>query len=374
VHHMILKFNGGETTLTEIRAPVEQELQRHMKDHPELLPADELGYELDVLVIGRETALPSGRPDLLAIAETGELLVIEMKRGPENSDFRRALAQLVDYGSDLWRLPLDRLEHEIVVPYLASKHCRGPAKGAKSLDEAIGLAWPDAGVEPRDVRANLKATLKRGDFTYLLAAQTLTPNMERAIEYLNATSTARFFGIELVKFKSEDGGVTAYEGRLRVGPKAATAPSSGIERQEDLIGTFAIGQRELVRNIFEVADRLRMTVFVGAVGASLKVVVPELSSPVSVGWVYPDGHTGYGGSRQLTLGYSKPQFAKLTSSSERLGAWRAAVDGMVGAEPIEGAAVTGAILPWGTVPANLDATVAALEALTGDDEPSDAPA
>jgi hypothetical protein len=371
MHHMIVKLDGKHRTLTEVRVPIEAELQQHMKDHPELLPADELGYEQDLLIVGRETSLPSGKPDLLGITETGELLVIEMKRGPENSDFRRALAQLVDYGSDLWRRSLDRFEHEIVVPFLASQHCHGAAKGARSLDEAIRLAWPEAEVEPRDVLANLAATLERGDFTFLLAAQTLTPNMERAIEYMNATSTARYFGIELVKFESADRGVTAYEGRLRIGPKTSTKPVPAADRRENLIGSFAIGQRDLIRSIFEVADRLGMTIFVGAVGASLKVAVPELSSPISIGWVYPDGHTGYGGSRQLTLGYSKPQFAKLTSSSHRLGAWRQALDGLVGGEPLEGASVTGVSVPWGKVSANLGSVVAALEALVGEDEPSD---
>jgi hypothetical protein len=36
------------------------------------------------MVVGRETALPSGRVDLLAVTPTGDVLIIEFKTGPQN--------------------------------------------------------------------------------------------------------------------------------------------------------------------------------------------------------------------------------------------------------------------------------------------------
>jgi hypothetical protein len=34
-------------------------------------------------------------------------MLVEFTTGPQNPDFRHALAQLIDYGSDLWQLSVD---------------------------------------------------------------------------------------------------------------------------------------------------------------------------------------------------------------------------------------------------------------------------
>jgi len=44
---------------------------------------------------------------LLCLASSGDVVLVEFKTGPQNPDFRHALAQLIDYGSDLWRLSVD---------------------------------------------------------------------------------------------------------------------------------------------------------------------------------------------------------------------------------------------------------------------------
>ena len=99
---IVLKMAAGNPVLSEIPAADEFELQELMKSDPDLIPIEEFGMTGPLLVIGRETTLPSGAVDLVALARSGEILIIEFKTGPQNSDFRSALAQLLDYGSDLW--------------------------------------------------------------------------------------------------------------------------------------------------------------------------------------------------------------------------------------------------------------------------------
>src|SRR5438270_4542851 len=96
--------------LTESQAKDELQLQEMMKANPDLLPIDEFGMTGPLMVVGRETNLPSGAVDLVAMARTGELLVVEFKTGPSNPDFRAVVAQLVDYGSDLWGMTLEQFE------------------------------------------------------------------------------------------------------------------------------------------------------------------------------------------------------------------------------------------------------------------------
>ncbi len=99
---IVVQAEGKLELLTETLADHELQLQELVKQNPDLLPVEEFGMETPLLVIGRETPLRSGAVDLVAVAKGGELLVIEFKTGPQNTDFRHALSQLLDYGSDLW--------------------------------------------------------------------------------------------------------------------------------------------------------------------------------------------------------------------------------------------------------------------------------
>ena len=76
-----------------------------LKENPDLLPIEEFGFTGPLVVVAEETRLPSGAIDLAGITRGGRLVVVEFKTGPQNADFRDALAQLLDYGSDIWPWP-----------------------------------------------------------------------------------------------------------------------------------------------------------------------------------------------------------------------------------------------------------------------------
>ena len=88
--------------LMESLADNESQLQELVKDNPDLMPVEDLGLTGPLLVIGKETALPAGSADLIALSQEGSLILVEFKTGPNNSDFRAAIAQLLDYGAGLW--------------------------------------------------------------------------------------------------------------------------------------------------------------------------------------------------------------------------------------------------------------------------------
>jgi RecB family endonuclease NucS len=113
---MILVNDFDEVMLSEVEAVSEGQLQGRLKDSPDLLTVEELGLTGPLLVVGRETTLPSGAADLLALGPTGDLIVIEMKTGPQNSDFRAALAQATDYGADLLHVTHDGVVDDLRLP------------------------------------------------------------------------------------------------------------------------------------------------------------------------------------------------------------------------------------------------------------------
>ena len=120
---MIVKLSDGSSPiLSEVPADNEEQLQELLKDNPDLIPVDEFGMTGPLMVVGRETTLPSGVVDLVAIARSGEVLLVEFKTGPQNTDFRGVLAQLLDYGSDLWEMTYDRFEREVALRFFESDY------------------------------------------------------------------------------------------------------------------------------------------------------------------------------------------------------------------------------------------------------------
>ena len=116
---LLQKGDGTVDPLDERPVGCEEELRQLVKENPDILPYDELGLSGPLLVVGRETTLPSGAVDLVAIARGGQLLLIEFKTGPQNTEFRYSLAQLLDYGSDMWGMSYEGFEQTVALRYFA---------------------------------------------------------------------------------------------------------------------------------------------------------------------------------------------------------------------------------------------------------------
>ena len=93
-----------DCTFDLIEAPAENEhhLQEVMKNSPTLLPVDDLGITGPLLVVGRESSVASGIIDLVGAVPSGDLILVEFKTGPQNPDFRHALAQLGSMNGARW--------------------------------------------------------------------------------------------------------------------------------------------------------------------------------------------------------------------------------------------------------------------------------
>lgn len=138
---VMVRLLGDATELLSEIETQEKPLQLLVRDHPDLLPIDEFGMQGPLLVVGREISLASGSVDLVAVARSGELLVVEFKTGPQNPDFRAVLAQLMDYGSDLWEMTLAAFEQAVAVRFFNS------ASRAHGGRQRVDLA-PAGGASP----------------------------------------------------------------------------------------------------------------------------------------------------------------------------------------------------------------------------------
>lgn len=189
---------NGITVLREQRVPLEADLQQAFVQHPDALPASDLGLG-PLVSIGWELDLGAGPMDQLAVDASGQLVVTEYKKGTENPDVRHVIAQLLDYGSALWRTPVEALE----------RHCA--ENGQCSLVEpGISLADHVAAVGPEEIdvdrfNAGLRDCLDDGSFVFLYIARDLDARTRRVLTYLAEGPRLRFFALEVDWFAATDG-------------------------------------------------------------------------------------------------------------------------------------------------------------------------
>ena len=340
VRKMVLRVDGQEPALTEVDADSEAQLQTFMRDHPEVLPLDDFGLSGPMLVVGRETQLASGAVDLVGIARGGELLVVEFKKGPQNSDFRSALAQLLDYGSDIWRMTYEQFERGIALSYFSSDHCRDSRfHGLTSLEAAARTAWDELGDGEWAASVDrLSNQLATGKLNYVLGSQRFTETSLTTMDYLNHVSAGpRFFAVEMVRFAGEH--IEAFECRTVLKPAARSSggPATQIDREKFLAAVADDSYRSDLEGFLGSSEALGLRFEWGSVGVSVRLSTPWRPEPVTLAWAFPPGRSGWMGLQDLTLGYDPWTLDRLESALPAFKRYVERVLAIHGVEPLKGA-------------------------------------
>jgi hypothetical protein len=305
VPRKILVTNGDHhVQLVERAADNEYELQTVLLNHPGLVPAEDLGLDDDLLVVGRETMLASGSVDLLCLSKSGEVVIIEFKTGPQNPDFRHALAQVIDYGSDLWKLNgWSEFDEGVVHRFLAGRYVDPGSKSTDGLRDAARRAWglDDQGWEALALR--LDQVLDTGDFHFVVAAQRFTEQMKDSVRYLNGTTRyGKYFLIELIRLDGTS--QKAYAAQVVEKPSARSAGTATAARATEADFLAAIGDpdyREAMSQLFSTVSALGLVLAWYSKGASIRLKSPDRTEPISIGWVFLEGGQWYT-AKHVTFG------------------------------------------------------------------------
>ena len=303
---IVTQADGSTPVLTEIPAQDEAQLQTTLKEIPGVLPIEEFGLTGPMMVVGEETPLQSGSVDLLGLTRAGNLIIVEFKTSPQNPDFRRATAQLLDYGSDLWRMSFEEFESSVAVRFFCSERWRDQrAKGSHNLEEAARSTWDDLSDEEwASLSECLAQQLARGAFAYVLAAQRFTDSAKRTLGYLNALSQGpRFYAVESVRFASDS--VSAFEFRTILKPpnRLPTPTSRVVDETNFLEGIDDPEYRETLQRLLAAMRGLNLRIEWGSVGCSVRVPTGFRAEPVTVAWLFPPGRPGWMGLTDLTMGF-----------------------------------------------------------------------
>lgn len=350
--------------LVEVAAPNELVLQDVMKAQPQLIPVDDLGLDGELLVVGRETTLASGKIDLLCLSRSGELVIIEFKTGPQNPDFRHALAQVLDYGSDLWQMSLENFDRGVVQRYLHGPHVDAKFRRAPGLKDALMRTdWQLTGEEEVALYERLGKVLSTGDFHYAVAAQRFTGAMRTSLQYLNETMKyGRFFLLELVRL--EGGDLVAHAAQVVEAPSRAGtgAPSSARTDLEQFLARIPDAEyRESLQDVLTGAAAMGLAVTWGSKGASIRLKTPDRAEPISVAWAFAPGDQWYG-AKHLTLGFDPATLEVTPSARVAVEAYQQRVSALTGALATAGQLRAATFTP-AALPGVKDEVVSALEDL-----------
>ena len=345
---MVRREDGASPLLEEMPAKDEAQLQELIKDNPDLLPIEDFGMAGPLMMVGRETTLPSGAVDLVGVTRGANILVIEFKTGPQNTDFRHALSQLLDYGSDIWGMSYEEFESAVTARYFASDRCRDPrVKGKTSLQDAMHATWPDMSEEDvASLLESLQHRLAAGAFAYVLVAQRFTDTVGTTVQYLNAvTRGPRFYAVGLVHFAGE--GISAFESRtvLKPGKRGPIGPGEGTNERE-FLGTIQDHEySSALQELFAACRGLGLRFEWQSVGTSIRVATPDSEQPISLAWVFPPGKSGYRGLTDLTLGFGPSQVSKAPRLRGAFDRYVAKVAVLSGAEPVKAQSLEAYRLP-----------------------------
>ncbi|MFC5382091.1 hypothetical protein [Aquipuribacter nitratireducens] len=301
---ILVTGGSGPVQFVERPADNEHELQTVLLTNPALMPAEDLGLDDELLVVGRETTLASGSVDLLCLSRSGELVVIEFKTGPQNPDFRHALAQVIDYGSDLWKLgSWTEFDEGVVHRYLTSRHVDPGVKTAQDLRAAAVGTWGLDDTGWQTLATRLDQVLITGDFHFVVAAQRFTEQMKDSVRYLNETTRyGKYFLVEVIRLDGLE--QRAYAAQVVERPPARTSASGTASKatQTDFLAAIADPTyREAVSELFATVSALGLILAWYSKGASIRLRSPDRTEPISIGWVFLEGGQWYG-ARHITLG------------------------------------------------------------------------
>jgi hypothetical protein len=154
------------------------------------------------------------------------------------------------------------------------------------------------------------------------------------VEYLNVVLDGpKLFGVEIIKFQGE--AKTAFEARTVLKPSVkAIRPLQPRANESSFLGKIEdAAYSSALKNLFDLFRELGFRFVWGAVGGSVRAIIEGSPVPLTLGWFFPPGRTGWMGMTDLTLGYSTDSQALTDGVKEVLGRYVSSLGQLIGGQP-----------------------------------------
>ena len=299
---------GNLEALEETPFSTEDELQKLIAEHPELLDGEQIrpGDALRWILITREKgiAASSGEGarwsvDHLIVDQDAVPTLAEVKRGSNPEIRRTIIGQILEYAahaSETWTAS------ELRSAFENQTRDRGHDPDDELATLLQGHDEPDVEGFWQDVATNLAAKRLR----LLFVSDDIPDPLAQVVTFLNAQMP----GIEVlaVEIKRFHGGaaqtlVPRVIGRTAAGSARGRGGSALKLTHESFLAGFASKEvRNVADRLLEVAEQSGGYVYYGIGGVSIRVVCSVRPQHVSVAWLYPRSATGWMRTRDFSFG------------------------------------------------------------------------
>jgi hypothetical protein len=183
--------------------PDEEKLKTILRDDPALFPFGELHRPV---VMVDEFTVPVGETDgfvdLVGVSASGGITIVECKLATSPDIKRRLVGQLVEYAAGMWRMSYDEFDAEWQALTRPARMTDAQWKDRRRppLEEDVAHALGDEHAFDRGAfRQAVQENLQNGNFTLVVAVDTITEALEGSILYLSEHTgpTARVVAMEL---------------------------------------------------------------------------------------------------------------------------------------------------------------------------------
>ena len=294
---------GGLEPLEEERFSTEDDLQKLIALHPELLDGEQIrpGDPRRWILITREKGIAE-TPDSSAIWAVDHLIVdqdavptlVEVKRGSNPEIRRTVVGQMLEYASHAahtWTSDELRQTFE---------------KSAKDPDEEIRqLLQANDELDADDFWDRVATNLAAKRLRLLFVADQIPDPLGRVVEFLNAQMpNIEVLAVEIKQFR---GGSSQTLVPRVLGRAAASSAGAGTSRRSLTRETFLDKftneeERNVVGRLLDATREHGGSPVWGSSGVSIRIRCKLWPYPVSVAWLNPPGVSGWMGFRNVTLG------------------------------------------------------------------------
>ena len=286
----------------------EDDLQKLLADHPELLDGEQMRPDdpRRWILISREMAIaerPQESPrwslDHLIVDQDAVPTLVEVKRS-SNTEIRRTIVgQLLEYAahaSDTWTVNTMRERYE------ASCEKSGDDPEVR-LAQLLQTDDADVGSFFQEVATNLAARRMR----LLFVADEIPDPLLRVVEFLNQQMPrVEVLAVEIKQYTGTARRTLVPRVLGRIAGSNET--KSGTSRRQSLtretfLGAFSeTAKGEVAARLLTVAEDAGALLSWGSASVSIRVRCPLWGQPVTVGWLTPPDIIGWSGVWELTLG------------------------------------------------------------------------
>jgi hypothetical protein len=180
----------------------EEELQTFLKEHPDLMPLEEI--ELDapgLLCIGWEVGLASGAEDILYIDQNGLLTVVETKLRKNPEARREVVGQILEYAAQMSAWSSADVERQ-AEKFFASDESAKQYREC-TLEKAMQIFLESSGAPAEfsydDFLQQVQTNIERGHFRLVIAIDEPPEPLLKTVEFVNRFSER--FDMYLVQLK-----------------------------------------------------------------------------------------------------------------------------------------------------------------------------